>query len=83
MLADMAMNLEMSRLMTYKSAQEVDMGRPGAYWASIAKWYFFSPKSSNFNLSFFSFAADTANQAAANAVQVLVYSILDFIFHNQ
>ncbi|KAL7071624.1 hypothetical protein ACQ4LE_009491 [Meloidogyne hapla] len=35
MLADMAMSLELSRLMTYKSAQEVDLGRPGAYWASI------------------------------------------------
>jgi len=56
MLADMAMNLELSRLMTYKSAQEVDLGRPGAYWASIAKC----------------FAADTANQAATNAVQVFL-----------
>jgi len=54
MLADMAMALELSRLMTYKSAQEVDLGRPGAYWASIAKC----------------FAADTANQTASNAVQV-------------
>uniref|UniRef100_A0A915NVK1 Medium-chain specific acyl-CoA dehydrogenase, mitochondrial n=1 Tax=Meloidogyne floridensis TaxID=298350 RepID=A0A915NVK1_9BILA len=53
MLADMAMALELSRLMTYKSAQEVDLGRPGAYWASIAKC----------------FAADTANQTASNAVQ--------------
>lgn len=54
MLADMAINLELARLMTYKSAQEVDLGRPGSYWASIAKC----------------FAADTANQTAANAVQV-------------
>uniref|UniRef100_A0A1I8BJC8 Acyl-CoA_dh_N domain-containing protein n=1 Tax=Meloidogyne hapla TaxID=6305 RepID=A0A1I8BJC8_MELHA len=54
MLADMAMSLELSRLMTYKSAQEVDLGRPGAYWASIAKC----------------FAADTANQTASNAVQI-------------
>jgi acyl-CoA dehydrogenase len=54
LLADMAMNMELSRLMTYRSAQEVDSGRPGAYWASIAKC----------------FAADTANQTAANAVQI-------------
>uniref|UniRef100_A0A914I5C0 Medium-chain specific acyl-CoA dehydrogenase, mitochondrial n=1 Tax=Globodera rostochiensis TaxID=31243 RepID=A0A914I5C0_GLORO len=54
LLADMAINLELSRLMTYKSAQEVDSGRPGAYWASIAKC----------------FAADTANQTAANTVQI-------------
>lgn len=54
MLADMAINLELARLMTYRSAQEVDLGKPGAYFASIAKC----------------FAADTANQAAANAVQV-------------
>ena len=54
MLADMAMNLEMSGLMTYRSAYEVDMGRPGSYYASIAKC----------------FAADTCNQTAANAVQI-------------
>jgi alkylation response protein AidB-like acyl-CoA dehydrogenase len=54
MLADMAINVELARLMTYKSAYEVDLGRPGAFFASIAKC----------------FAADMANQAAANAVQV-------------
>ena len=54
MLADMAANLELARLMTYRSAAHVDAGRPGAYFASIAKL----------------FAADTANQAAANAVQI-------------
>lgn len=54
MLADMAINLELSRLMTYKSAQEVDLDRPGSYWASIAKC----------------FAADKANEAATNAVQI-------------
>lgn len=59
MLADMAINLELARLMTYKSAQEVDLGRPGSYWASIAKC----------------FAADTANQTAANAVQVFFLHI--------
>ncbi|KAL3097436.1 hypothetical protein niasHS_003884 [Heterodera schachtii] len=54
LLADMAINVELARLMTFKSAQEVDSGRPGAYWASIAKC----------------FAADTANQTASNAVQI-------------
>uniref|UniRef100_A0A915E9C7 medium-chain acyl-CoA dehydrogenase n=1 Tax=Ditylenchus dipsaci TaxID=166011 RepID=A0A915E9C7_9BILA len=53
-LADMAINLELARLMTFKSAQEVDLGRPGSYFASIAKC----------------FASDIANQAATNAVQV-------------
>ncbi|CAB3400632.1 unnamed protein product [Caenorhabditis bovis] len=53
-LAEMAMNCELSRLMTYKSANEVDIGRPGSYYASIAKL----------------FAADAANSAATNAVQV-------------
>ncbi|VDM76189.1 unnamed protein product [Strongylus vulgaris] len=52
-LAEMAMNVELARLMTYKSAYEVDQKRPGSYYASIAKL----------------FAADTANLAATNAVQ--------------
>lgn len=50
----MAINLELARLMTYRSAQHVDSGKPGAYFASVAKC----------------FASDTANQAAANAVQI-------------
>ncbi|KAI1699781.1 acyl-CoA dehydrogenase, middle domain-containing protein [Ditylenchus destructor] len=54
MLADMAINMELSRLMVYKSAQEVDLGRPGSYFASVGK----------------AFAADTAVQTATNAVQV-------------
>ncbi|RCN34367.1 acyl-CoA dehydrogenase protein [Ancylostoma caninum] len=54
MLADMAMNLELSRLATYKSAWDVDRKVRSSYYASIAKC----------------FAADTANQAAANAVQI-------------
>jgi len=53
MLADMAINLELSRMMTYRSAAEVDSGKRSSYWASIAKC----------------FAADTAVQAAINAVQ--------------
>uniref|UniRef100_A0A0N4ZWI2 medium-chain acyl-CoA dehydrogenase n=1 Tax=Parastrongyloides trichosuri TaxID=131310 RepID=A0A0N4ZWI2_PARTI len=54
MLADMAMNLEISRLITYKSAKHLDDHRPGSIYSSMAKC----------------FAADTANQAATNAVQV-------------
>uniref|UniRef100_A0A1I7S9S7 Medium-chain specific acyl-CoA dehydrogenase, mitochondrial n=1 Tax=Bursaphelenchus xylophilus TaxID=6326 RepID=A0A1I7S9S7_BURXY len=54
MLADIAVNLELSRLMTYKAAAEVDRGTRSSYYASIAKL----------------FAADAANQAASNAVQV-------------
>ncbi|KAK0409071.1 hypothetical protein QR680_004325 [Steinernema hermaphroditum] len=54
MLADMAINLELSRHIVYRAAYEAEMKRPGAYYASIAKC----------------FAADTANQAAANAVQI-------------
>ncbi|VDP08197.1 unnamed protein product [Heligmosomoides polygyrus] len=53
-LADMAMNVELARLMTYKSAYEVQQKRPGSFYASIAKL----------------FASDAANQAATNAVQV-------------
>ena len=54
MLADMAVNLELSRLITYKSASDVDNGVRSSYNASIAKC----------------FASDTANIAATNAVQV-------------
>uniref|UniRef100_A0A8R1TQ85 Medium-chain specific acyl-CoA dehydrogenase, mitochondrial n=1 Tax=Onchocerca volvulus TaxID=6282 RepID=A0A8R1TQ85_ONCVO len=56
MLADMAINLELSRLMTYRSAWEVTLAQnsPTSYYSSIAKC----------------FAADTANIAASNAVQI-------------
>jgi acyl-CoA dehydrogenase len=37
MLADMAINLELARLMTYKAAAEVDKGNRSSYSASIAK----------------------------------------------
>uniref|UniRef100_A0A1I7WNN1 Acyl-CoA_dh_1 domain-containing protein n=1 Tax=Heterorhabditis bacteriophora TaxID=37862 RepID=A0A1I7WNN1_HETBA len=53
-LAKMAMNVELSRMITYKSAYEVDEGRIGSYYSSIAKL----------------FASESANQAAANAVQI-------------
>uniref|UniRef100_A0A8R1E3B6 Medium-chain specific acyl-CoA dehydrogenase, mitochondrial n=2 Tax=Caenorhabditis japonica TaxID=281687 RepID=A0A8R1E3B6_CAEJA len=54
LLADMAVNAELSKLMTYKSAYEADAGRPGSYYASLAKL----------------FASDAVNSAATNAVQV-------------
>ncbi|CAJ0935334.1 unnamed protein product, partial [Mesorhabditis belari] len=54
MLADMVIHLELSRLMTLRSAYEVDQDRPGAYYASIAK----------------AFAADTLNKTASDAVQI-------------
>lgn len=54
MLAEMAMNIELSRLMTIKSAWEVDQGRRNTYYASIAK----------------AFAADIANKAATDCVQI-------------
>lgn len=46
MLADMAINLELSRLVTYRAALDVDKGVRSSYFSSIAKC----------------FAADTANQ---------------------
>ncbi|PAV73488.1 hypothetical protein WR25_26654 [Diploscapter pachys] len=54
MLADMAVNLELSRLITYKAAVDADNGIKSSYYASIAKC----------------FAADKANEAATNAVQI-------------
>jgi len=54
MLADMAINLELSRLVTYRAALDVDKGVRSSYFSSIAKC----------------FAADTANQTASNAVQI-------------
>lgn len=58
LLADMAMHLELSRLITYRAANDVDRGVRSSYFASIAKC----------------FAADTAMQTAVNAVQVMVLS---------
>lgn len=55
LLADMAINIEVSRLMMYRSAWEIDQGRRNTYFASIAK----------------AIAGETANKAAADAVQVL------------
>ncbi|KAL3123473.1 hypothetical protein niasHT_004645 [Heterodera trifolii] len=54
MLADMAINLELARLVTYRAATDVDKGVRSSYFASIAKC----------------FAADTAMQTTTNAVQI-------------
>ena len=54
MLADIAINLELARLITYRAAADVDKGSRSSYMASIAKC----------------FAADTAVQAASNCIQV-------------
>merc|ERR1712072_440967 len=54
MLADMATGIEASRLLTYKSAYEIDCGRKNTMFASMAK----------------GFAADHANKCAADAVQI-------------
>jgi hypothetical protein len=40
MLAEMAINLELARLMTYRAAAEVDKGARSSYYASIAKVHF-------------------------------------------
>merc|ERR550534_1190445 len=53
-LADMAIGVETARLIMQRSAWEVDQGRRNTYYASIAK----------------AFAADVANKAATDAVQV-------------
>ena len=57
MLADMAINLELARLATYRAASDLDQGIRNSYFASVAKC----------------FAADSAMQAALNAVQVLFF----------
>lgn len=50
----MAVGVQNARLATYRAAWEVDQGRNNTYYASLAKLY----------------AADVANQIAADAVQV-------------
>ena len=55
MLADMAIGIEASRLLVYKSAWEADQGLRNTYHASIAK----------------ALASDVANKAATDAVQVI------------
>eukprot|EP00080_Pristionchus_pacificus_P012734 PDM72754.1 hypothetical protein PRIPAC_39188 [Pristionchus pacificus] len=53
-LAEMAMNAELSRMMCYKSAAMIDNGSLSSYHSSLAK----------------TFAAEKANKAAANAVEI-------------
>jgi len=50
----MAINIEASRLVMYRSAWEIDQGRRNTYYASIAK----------------SIAGETCTKAAADAVQI-------------
>ncbi|XP_078685911.1 medium-chain specific acyl-CoA dehydrogenase, mitochondrial-like [Branchiostoma floridae x Branchiostoma belcheri] len=54
MLAEMAIMVETSRLLTQRSAWEIDQGRRNTYYASIAKAY----------------AGDAANKCATDAVQI-------------
>lgn len=54
MLADMAIGIEAARLLTRRSAWEIDCGRRNTYYASAAKC----------------FAGDIANKCASDAVQV-------------
>jgi acyl-CoA dehydrogenase len=54
MLADMAMGIEASRLLTYKSASIIDSGTKNTMYASMAK----------------ALAADHANKCATDAVQI-------------
>ena len=54
MLADMATGIEAARLLTYKSAYEIDRGRSNTMLASMAKV----------------FAGDHCNKVCADAVQI-------------
>jgi acyl-CoA dehydrogenase len=54
MIADMAINVEAGRLLVHRAAWEIDQGRRNTYYASVAK----------------AFAADMANKAASDAVQI-------------
>ena len=54
MLAEMAMGIEASRLLTHRSAWDADQGRRNTYFASLAK----------------AMASDVANKCATDAVQV-------------
>lgn len=59
MLADMAIGIEASRLLTYRGAWEADQGRRNTYYASLAK----------------ALASDVANKSASDAVQVSIIII--------
>lgn len=66
MISDMAIGVEVSRLMTRKAAWEYDQGRRNTYYASIAK----------------AIAAETANKSAADAVQVDIFFLPITIAYN-
>ena len=63
MLAEMAMNVELSRLGVLRAAWDFDRGVRNTYYASIAK----------------AFAADMANKCAADCVQVIIITTRIFI----
>lgn len=63
-LADMAIGVETSRLAWMLAAYEMDQGRRGTFYSSIAK----------------AMASDVANKCAADAVQVTHQHILDCFF---
>ena len=65
MLADMAIGIEASRLLTYRGAWEADQGRRNTYFASIAK----------------ALASDVANKAATDAVQVCTCTLAVVCVH--
>lgn len=78
MLADMAINLELSRLVTYRSAADVD-NKVIDFWpiphCKVEIMKYRNPSSIQVRSSYFAsiakcFAADKANEAATNAVQV-------------
>jgi acyl-CoA dehydrogenase len=54
MIADMARDIEASRLLLWKAAEEIDAGRRNTYWASLAKLM----------------AADSAMRITTDAVQI-------------
>ena len=54
MIADMAIGIEAARMLTYKSAYEIDHGRRNTIFASMAK----------------AMAADHCNKVCADAVQI-------------
>ena len=67
MLADMAIGIESARLVTMRSAWEIDQGRRNTYYASIAK----------------ALAADVANKCATDAVQVRYFqraTLLEYFY---
>ncbi len=53
-LADMAMNIDAARLLTWRAANAIDSGQPNSMWSSMAK----------------AFAADMAMQSTVEAVQI-------------